>query len=98
MVARFAFPIIAPPSTLATVTVVNKSGSIQVADFISPMFGHPFKKGDVASGDWPLFQTSGGATVPFSYGGKTTWSDGSWKFASFTLRVPISIAGSGTID
>lgn len=90
--------VVAGGSTLlTTLTLVNTSGSTQAANFVTPMFGHPFKKGDIGSADFPKFETTGGTDIPYTTWGKTTWSDGSWKFAGFMLRVPSSIAGSGTL-
>lgn len=87
-----------PPSSLiTTLTLSNASGSLQAANFVTPMFGHPFKKGDIAGASYPKFELTDGTAVPATIWGKTTWSDGSWKFAEFMLRVPNSIAGSGTL-
>lgn len=61
------------------------------------MFGHPFKKGDIISGTFPKFELSDGTNVPYTYWNKVTWSDGSWKFAGFMLRVPSSVAGSNSL-
>lgn len=86
---------------LTTLSLVNTSGSTQATNFITPMFGHAFKKGDVASGcttGGPKFQLSGGTNVPFSESSDPIcWNDGSLKFAAFMLRVPSTIAGSGTL-
>jgi|GEM_PF-4225102 len=84
-------------SVLTTFTVSNTSGSTVAADFIPPMFGHPFKKGDIATGHYPKFETVGGTNIPYTMFGQTYWSDGSLKFASFLIRVPTTVAGSGSI-
>lgn len=86
---------------LTTMTLVNTSGSTQVANFVTDIFGHPFKKGDIpngCSGAAPQFQLTNGTNIPFSEGlVPLCWSDGSLKWAPFLLRVPTSIAGSGSL-
>jgi hypothetical protein len=84
-------------SVITTFTVSNTSGSTVAADFVAPMFGHPFKKGDIATGHYPKFETIGGTNIPYTMFGQTYWSDGSLKFASFLIRVPSTVAGSGSI-
>jgi hypothetical protein len=88
-----------PPigTALATLSLVNTSGSIVAADFIPPMFGHPFRKGDVPAGAYPRFELADTTEVPYTMFNKATWSDGSLKFASFLLRVPSTVAGSGSL-
>lgn len=97
---QIVFPIMPPVpagALLTTLTLVNTSGSTQAANFVTPMFGHPFKKGDIAGASWPKFETTGGTNIPCTIWDKATWSDGSWKHASFVLLVPSSIAGSGSL-
>jgi len=89
-----------PPSEatlLTTMSIVNTSGSTQSADFVTPMFGHVFKKGDIAGTDYPQFELTDGTPCPATIWAKATWSDGSWKRCSAMLRVPASIAGSGSL-
>lgn len=91
-----------PGNLLTTMTLVNTSGSMQATNFITDIFGHPFKKGDIpngCSGGAPQFQlTSSGTNVPFSEGlAPLCWNDGSLKWAPFMLRVPTTIAGSGSL-
>lgn len=86
---------------ITTLTIQNTSGSTQAANFVTPMFGHPFKKGDIAngcSGGAPIFKRhANNAVMPFSEGlAPICWFDGSLKFAPFMLQDPASIAGSGT--
>lgn len=87
-----------PGGLLATMTLVNTSGSQVAANHIPPMFGHPFKKGDIPYGSYPRFELADTTTVPYSWGNQRTWSDGSLKFASFMIRVPTTIASNGTLD
>lgn len=85
---------------LTTITLVNTSGSTQATNFISPIFGHPFVQGQIPAGTCPVFQLTNGTNVPFSVSVSTaraTWPDGSLKHASFMLRVPTTIAGSGSL-
>jgi hypothetical protein len=86
---------------LTTMTIQNTSGSTQATNFVTQIFGHPFKKGDIANGcttGAPKFELTNGTNVPFSEGlAPVCWSDGSLKWAPFMLRVPTSIAGSGSL-
>jgi hypothetical protein len=82
---------------LTTITLVNTSGSTQAANFVTPRFGHSFKKGDVPSGTAPQFIVSG-APQPYSWGLQSYWSDGSLKHASFMFLCTSSIAGNGTLS
>lgn len=83
---------------LTTMTLVNTSGSTQATNFVTDIFGHPFKKGDIPTGTTPKFELTNGTDVPFSMGSAPIyWSDGSLKWAPFMLRVPTTIAGSGTL-
>jgi hypothetical protein len=51
----------------------NTSGSTQATNWISPMIGHPFKQGDIVSGGYPKFETTGGTvTLVASYDAATT--------------------------
>lgn len=96
-------PISAPPSgQVTTLDIVNTSSSTQSSNFVTQMFGHPFKKGDIAngcSGGAPTFQLMGGTNIPFSEGlNPVCWTDGSLKWAPFMLKVPVSIGGSYSIS
>lgn len=83
---------------LTTMTLLNTSGSTQAVGTCTQIFGHPFKKGDIPSGTAPIFKTAGGTTIPFSMSSNlSTWSDGSLKHAAFMLRLPVTIAGSGSL-
>lgn len=48
--------------------------------------GMPFKKGDVPSGSVPEIRRAGGAPVVAQFDERTTWSDGSLKFAICHMR------------
>lgn len=83
---------------LTTMTLLNTSGAVQAVGSCTQIFGHPFKKGQIASGDAPIFKTSGGTTIPYSVSVlKATWNDGSLKHAAFMLRLPVTIAGNGSL-
>lgn len=85
-----------PPVLLTTLKIVNTSGSTQATNFITPIFGQAFKKGDVTTA--PVFRLTDGTTlVPFSMSSPTQWTDGSIKWAAFMLRVPTTIAGNGSL-
>ncbi len=81
---------------ITTMTLQNTGASAQAANFITPIFGHPFVQGQIPSGTAPIFQLPSGTNVPFSMSTVPSyWPDGSLKHASFMLRVPASIpAGS----
>lgn len=85
---------------LGTITVPNTSGSTVATNFITPSFGLEVKKGDVTSSRYIKFTLTDGTTVcPYTAGPKTTWTDGSLKFLPVMcgVRVPTTIAGSGTL-
>lgn len=87
-----------PPGLLSTMTLVNTSGSTQPANFITPIFGMTFKKGDIASGTAPTFKgASSGTIYPYSWGLQSYYSDGSLRHASFMFICKDSISGSGTL-
>lgn len=84
-------------SLLTTLTLVNTSGSEQAANFVAPMFGQPFVQGDVPSGQYPAFELTDGTPCPATIHSVTTWPDGSMKWCGVLLRVPTTIAGSGSL-
>ncbi len=90
-----------PGGLITSMTISNTSGSTQATNFVTQIFGHPFKRGDIpngCSGGAPQFQLTDGTNVPFSEGlVPFCWSDGSLKWAPFMLKVPASIAGSGSL-
>lgn len=84
-------------STVATINLINTSGSTQAANFVTEIGGLAFKKGDVPSGSYPKLERATDATaVPATFWDRTNWSDGSWKRCAYVARVPYSIAGSAT--
>lgn len=84
-------------STLTSFTLVNTTGST-VNTIVSPFMGLQFKKGDIASGQWPKFvRDDTSAACVYSYGLIRTWSDGSLKHMTVVVRCPSTIAGSGTL-
>lgn len=86
-------------NAITTMTLLNTSGTTQAIGLCTQTFGHPFKKGDIPTGQYPVFKTTVGGTVfPFSVSiDKAVWSDGSLKHASFRLRLPVTIAGSASL-
>lgn len=91
-------PTAAAATTLATLTLVNTSGSTQAANFVTRPFGMFFKKGDIPSGTYPQFIPTGGSACAYTMWGQSVWSDGSLKSAGFFTRVGVSIAGSSSIS
>lgn len=80
-----------------TFAVKNNSGSTQSADFVTKSFGLAFKDGDFSGSEYPVFELSDGTPVPFTVYGIAKWPSGFWRFAGFIARIPVSIAGSGTL-
>lgn len=86
---------------LTTLTLANTSTSAQPTNFVTDVFGHVFKKGDIpngCSGAAPQFRLTGGTNVPFSEElAPKCWNDGSLERSSFLMRVPASIPGGWNI-
>ena len=82
---------------ITTITLQNTSASTQAAGFVSPMFGLPLKQGDMPAGQYPQFKLTDGTNCPASIWGVSSWPDGSMKFCAAMVRVPSSVAGSGTL-
>lgn len=84
-------------TVITTLTLVNTSGSEQSAGFVSPMFGQPFKQGDIPAGEYPQFALTDDTPCPATIWGVTSWPDGSMKFCGAMIRVPAAVAGSGSV-
>lgn len=84
-------------TTLTTITLANTSATEQAAGFVSPMFGLPLKQGDVPAGQYPAFFLADNTPVPATIHSVTSWPDGSMKWCGVFLRVPTTVAGSGTL-
>lgn len=84
-------------TTLTTITLANTSATEQAAGFVSPMFGLPLKQGDVPAGQYPAFFLADNTPVPATIHSVTSWPDGSMKWCGVLLRVPTTVAGSGTL-
>ncbi len=87
----------APDLELTTLVLRNTTGVTQSANFIAPFFGQTFKQGDIPIDTYPHFRTAGGNACPATLHSFTTWPDGSMKFCGVMMRVPESIAGSGSL-
>ena len=85
---------------LTTLTFPNESASTQATNWVSLPFGVWLPEGALGASDWPQFKLTDGTTVcPATIWGKTTHpADGSWRFFGAMIRVPSSVAGSGTVD
>ncbi len=87
-----------PVGLITTMTLLNTSGSTQLIGACTQMFGHPFKKGDIPAGQYPIFQTSDGTVIPYSISTKKkAWADGSLQHATFRLRLPVTIPGNSSL-
>jgi hypothetical protein len=85
-------------AVITSVRLVNTSAATAPAGFITPMFGQPFRKGDMPAGTFPQFALADGTPVQATYGGNVTWSDGSTKFiGQVPLRVPVAIPGNSSL-
>lgn len=84
-------------TTLTTITLANTSSTTQASDFVSPMFGLPLKQGDVPAGQYPAFFLADDTPVPATIHSVTSWPDGSMKWCGVFLRVPTTVAGSGSL-
>lgn len=94
---RASVPPPGPGTLLTTLTLVNTSSTEQAAGFVSPMFGLPLKQGDVPAGQYPAFFLADNTPVPATIHSVTSWPDGSMKWCGVFLRVPTTVAGSGTL-
>lgn len=82
---------------ITTLSFENTSAGSVASNFIAPMFGHPFKKGDMPAGSFPRFELSDGTVCAHTMYGTSTWDDGSLKLAGFLLRVPSSVSALSTM-
>lgn len=88
---------VADNALIASLTLVNTSGSTVAANSLTPMVGHTFKQGDFPTGTAPVFKTTGGTTARATYRIAARWPDGSIRrIAACWLVWPASIAGNGT--
>ena len=84
---------------LQTLTLVNTSGSTQIANVPTNFIGVQFKKGDIAAGTAPQFKQGGTGTVqPFSWGLQSYWSDGSLRTCAVVLRPTFSVTTNQTVE
>jgi hypothetical protein len=90
------------PGTIATLMLVNTSGTMQPAGQPTQTFGWLFNDGDVPVGSVPVFK-AGGVTQSFSAGPLnpganpgTYWPSGCLKHATFMLLPTFSVTGSGS--
>ena len=84
-------------SLITTITLQNESASATPAEFFPRMFGQPLKPGDVPAGEYPQYELTDGTPLKASFGEPTYHPDGSMSFVPVLLRVPQSLAGSGTL-
>lgn len=83
---------------LKTVQIANDGAGTAAADSHPPMMNLLFKKGEIASGTYPILKTAGGTTIPYTYYNKTSWSDGSLKILPVLCRFPSSINAAATAN
>ena len=79
---------------------VNDGKLDVAAGSVTQIVGCPFRKGDLAIGDWPQFQLTDGTPVPCTLlsSQAATWSDGSLKFIPAMLQIPVAVAGHKTLS
>jgi hypothetical protein len=80
-----------PDRGLTTLQLHNDQETTQAAGFLSPMFGQSFRQGDMPAGKFPRFVTANGKTCAATFGGISSWPDGSMEI----LRRPSACAGPG---
>lgn len=80
---------------LTTITLHNTSGGTIPAGAVTPMFGHPFKNSDIASGTYPQFRSPNGQNCDFSFLGRRSRNNGSWKWSGFAIRTKEDISAGG---
>ena len=85
---------------LSALKFVNDGKLDVAAGSVTQIVGCPFRKGDLAIGDWPQFQLTDGTPVPCTLLSRqaTTWSDGSLKFIPAMLQIPVAVAGHKTLS
>ncbi|MFT3717863.1 hypothetical protein [Pseudorhodoferax sp.] len=84
-----------PGTALTTLRLRNLDRRQAVpAGQASPMFGQPFRQGDVAPGALPRFTLEDGTPCPATLWGMSYWPDGSLKFCSAMLLLPRAV-GAG---
>jgi len=78
---------------LFALKLVNEGKTALDAGSVTQLIGCPFRKGDLVAGDWPQFQLADGTPVPCTLlsAQATTWSDGSLKFVSAMLQIPVGV-------
>lgn len=86
-----------PGGGLATLRLRNGGAAPQAADFVTPMFGQSFRRGDLPAGRYPRFALPDGTECPATLWGVTSWPDGSMKFCAAMLRVPAVLPGRGQL-
>jgi len=86
-----------PGALIATITLKNQSASATPAEFFPRMFGQPLEPGDILVGEYPRYELADGTPCAASFGEPTYHPDGSVSFLPVVLRVPTSIAGSGSL-
>lgn len=84
---------VAPPVQLTSFVLKNTSGS--TTGGTAPTMGHPFKKGDIPSGQYPILKI-GSTVIPCSFGSPAFYSDGSMKDISIVPQLQGTIAGSAS--
>lgn len=81
---------------LTTITLHNTSGGTISAGAVTPFFGHPFKTSDIASGTYPQFRSPNGQNCDFSFWGRRSRDNGSWKWSGFAIRTKEDISAGDT--
>ncbi|MBM3523245.1 MAG: hypothetical protein FJX57_09835, partial [Alphaproteobacteria bacterium] len=90
-------PALAQSSAITTLRLQNTSADPLPAHFVTRAIGHAFRKGDVPAGSFPRFELEDGTECAMSWWGRSTYDDGSWRFAGFVIRVPRALPAQGTI-
>lgn len=90
-------PAAAQTRAITTLALENSGTALLPPHFVTRAIGHAFRKGDVPAGSFPRFELEDGTECPMSWWGRSTYDDGSWRFAGFVLRVPRALPINGKL-
>jgi hypothetical protein len=89
---------VAAGKPLCTLRVQSDADAPQRAHFVTPMFGHGFRQGDVPPGERPRFVLPDGRECVATLWGLSSWPDGSMKFCAAMVLVPVGIPAQGQLE
>lgn len=87
-----------PGGLLTTLTFLNDTGSNASSGWMTKMFGHPWKKGDLPAGEYPQFQLTNGTPCPATIEIAAVWNDGSAKYTKQWLVIPTAVSDGAFVE